>query len=184
MGGGRVGPTLTSNNNWGLCFAFANAVWYYAFLGYYYGPLTFLLQLPWSAAVFILSYRLRLYIKASGYGTVHGFIGHNYGRSAETVAAVATLIGYTINIGFELFYSAYLLGASIGIADLGTLLGFFLAVFVAGYCVAGGYIGNVRTDPFQNWLGVIALVILIALLIPDYRAINGTGNNRSRQTAI
>ncbi len=32
QGEGRVGEQLTTNNNWGLCFAFANAVWYFAFL--------------------------------------------------------------------------------------------------------------------------------------------------------
>jgi Na+/proline symporter len=176
VGGGKVGETLTANNNWGLCFAFANAVWYYAFLGYYYGPWTFLLQVPWSVAVILLSRKLSLYIAASHSGTVHGFIEHRYGARAALVAAVATLIGYTINIGFELFYSAFLLCVGLGIPELGFIVSMFLAIFVAGYCVAGGYLGNVRTDRFQNLLGFAAVVFLIVALMPKFYSATGSWN--------
>jgi hypothetical protein len=34
LGGKKVGGELTGNTNWSLCFAFANAIWYFAYLGY------------------------------------------------------------------------------------------------------------------------------------------------------
>jgi Na+/proline symporter len=176
VGGGRVNATLAANNNWGLCFAFANAIWYYAFLGYYYGPWAFLLQLPWSLAVVVLSFKIVSYIRASEFGTVHGFIESRYGTRAGVLAAIATLIGYTINIGFELFYSAYLLCVALGFPDLGFIVGVFLAIFVAAYCAAGGYLANVRTDRFQNLIGLAAVLFLIVALVSIFRETTGTWN--------
>ena len=113
LGGGEIGKYLTANNNWGICFAFANALWYYAFLGYYFGIYVFLLQAAWSAAIVFLAKYLATYLHASRDGTVHGFIGHHYGTRTSLLAAIATIIGYTLNIGFELFYSAHLLVVSL-----------------------------------------------------------------------
>jgi hypothetical protein len=48
LGGRKVGGELTGNTNWSLCFAFANAIWYFAFLGYSYGVWAFVLQIPWT----------------------------------------------------------------------------------------------------------------------------------------
>jgi hypothetical protein len=109
LGGGKVGEHLTANNNWGICFAFANAIWYYAYLGYYYGLYILFLQVAWSVAVVFIAWHIGQYLVASDDGTVHGFISHHYGARASVLAAVATLIGYTLNVGFEIFYSAHLL---------------------------------------------------------------------------
>lgn len=167
LGGGQIGEYLTANNNWGICFAFANALWYYAFLGYYYGIYIFLLQLAWSAAVVFLAKHIVKYLGASSDGTIHGFISHHYGIRTSLLAAVATIIGYTLNIGFELFYSAHLLVASIGAPRYELGVAVLLALFVGGYCVIGGYMSSVATDPLQNGLGVVSLIILLALVLPS-----------------
>lgn len=174
LGGGRVGETLTANNNWGLCFAFANALWYYCYLGYNYGPSAILLQLPWSIAIILLGILLPIYIRASHYGTVHGFIHHNFGYRAAILAAVATIIGYTINIGFEIFYSAYLIAKSIGISEIAPVVAFVLAFFIASYCLAGGYSANVKTDRLQNGFGLFSTLVLIALLMPAFHRVSGS----------
>ena len=166
LGGGDIGNYLTANNNWGICFAFANAMWYYAFLGYYYGIYVFLLQIAWSVAVIFLGKYLTSYLRASKDGTIHGFIGHYYGTRTSLLAATATILGYTLNIGFELFYSAHLLVTSAGIPDYELMVAVLLALFVGGYCVVGGYRSSVVTDPMQNWLGVLALLILLGLVLP------------------
>jgi hypothetical protein len=164
LGGGQVGSRLTSNNNWGLCFAFANSIWYYAFLGYYYGPLIFLLQAAWSISVIVIAYNLRRYINGSRDGTVHGFIGRLYGPNAALLAATATLLGYTLNVGFEIFYSAHLLSSIFHGISLELFIAIAIALFVGGYCLLGGYVGSVETDPLQNKLGVLSLLILLGLV--------------------
>ena len=167
LGGGEIGKYLTANNNWGICFAFANALWYYAFLGYYFGIYVFLLQAAWSAAIVFLAKYLATYLHASRDGTVHGFIGHHYGTRTSLLAAIATIIGYTLNIGFELFYSAHLLVASLGVQKYELIVAVLIALFVGGYCVIGGYVSSVVTDPLQNWLGVISILILLCLVMPN-----------------
>ncbi len=154
LGGGRVGEHLTTNNNWGICFAFANALWYYAYLGYYYGLYILFLQAAWSLAIVFIAWHITKYLDASRDGTVHGFIGHHYGARASVLAAVATLIGYTLNVGFEVFYSAHLLVVSAGGTQYELLLAVTIAVFVGGYCIMGGYLSSVVTDPIQNILGL------------------------------
>ncbi|MGZ8286720.1 MAG: hypothetical protein ACXW27_13025 [Allosphingosinicella sp.] len=169
LGGERVGSEKTGNNNWGLCFAFANAIWYFAFLGYTYGPWAFLLQIPWTLSVFFIAALARKYIAASHAGTVHGFIQSNYGSRASIVAAVATLTGYTLNCGFEIFYSAHLFAVAFNVTQIELVIAVGIAVFVGAYCTAGGYMASVRTDGYQNWLGVGGLLVLIsALSIPYY----------------
>jgi hypothetical protein len=71
-----------------------------------------------------------------------------------------------LNIGFELFYSSHLLVVSLGVQKYELIVAVLIALFVGGYCVIGGYLSSVVTDPLQNWLGVISLLILLCLIIP------------------
>lgn len=148
LAGGRVGQELTAHNTWGLGFAFANAVWYFAFLGYYYGIWAFLLQLPWVLAVACLSRLLRRYLKASHEGTVHGFISAHFGVRAGVTAAVATLTGYALNVGFEMFYASHLLSRAFGLEYVELIIALLITVFAAAYCMAGGYYASVVTDKY------------------------------------
>jgi hypothetical protein len=173
LAGGRVGRTLTAHNSWGLGFSFANAIWYFAFLGYYFGPWIFLLQLPWVFSVGCLALLFRKYVRASQFGTVHGFISHHFGARAALVAAGATLTGYVLNSGFEMFYSAHLLSVAFGIQYMELIIAFLIAVFVAAYCTSGGYYASIVTDRYQNILGTIALGLLIIMLMPSFVEING-----------
>lgn len=166
LGGKSVGERLTTNNNWGLCFAFGNAIWYYAYLGYYYGLWIFLLQVAWSLGVVFIAWHILKYLSGSADGTVHGFIGHHYGTRAAVLAAIATLIGYTLNVGFEVFYSSHLLVASVGVHNYELLVAIVIALFVGGYCVLGGYLGSVVTDQLQNHLAVFSLIILLWFVLP------------------
>ena len=166
LGGGKVGSLRTTNNNWGLCFAFANSIWYYTYLGYYYGVYILFLQVAWSIALVFIARHLSKYLAATNDGTIHGFIGHHYGARASILAATATLIGYTLNIGFELFYSSHLLLVSTGVTapQYELLLAVIVALFVGGYCALGGYIASVETDLIQNSMGVVALLMLLWLV--------------------
>ncbi len=165
LGGARIGERLTTNDNWGLCFAFANAIWYYSYLGYYFGLYVFLIQLSWSIGVVFIAWQLQRYLAGSKDGTVHGFISHTYGVRASLLAAIATLIGYTLNIGFEIFYSAHLLVTSLGGIKYELLLAISIAIFVGGYCIIGGYLSNVVSDPLQNKLALFSQIAIIGLLI-------------------
>ena len=174
LAGGRVGSTLTAHNNWGLGFAFANAIWYFAYLGYHYGPWAFLLQLPWVASIIGVGLLAGRYIKASANGTVHGFIGARHGTKAALLAASATLIGYFLNCGFEMFFASHLLAAAFGIQEIEYIIAIASAVFVAGYCMAGGYYASVVTDRYQNLLGAAALIVLLLLVLPTLAVQTGS----------
>lgn len=164
LGSGTAGAKLTKDDNWGLCFAFANAIWYYAFLGYSFGWVAILLQIPWSLAIIVAGYFLPQYIAGSTHGTVHGFIRFHYGGRTALLAAIATLIGYVVNCGFELFFSVFLLCVAFGVKQYTVPFSILLALLVAAYSVAGGYTANARTDSLKNKAGVASSVILIVLL--------------------
>jgi hypothetical protein len=168
LGGKKVGGELTGNTNWSLCFAFANAIWYFAYLGYTYGIWAFLLQVPWTAAVFGLALLFENYLKASSNGTVHGFIGSLYGSKTAVLAAVVTCTGYTLNCGFEIFYSIYLLCVVFDLQKFSLLISLFTVFFISSCIVAGGYSANVRTNIWKNYIGLFALILLLAFLVPPY----------------
>jgi hypothetical protein len=168
LGGKRVGGELTGQTNWSLCFAFANAIWYFAYLGFTYGAWAFALQLPWTAAIFFLARYSRQYIEASNKGTVHGFIRSCYGGPTAVIAAIATCIGYVLNCGFEIFYSVHLLSVAFDFKNVEMIVALGLGFFVTACIVAGGYSANVRTDFWKNLFGVIGLVLLLIALFPTY----------------
>lgn len=168
LGGKKVGGELTGNINWSLCFAFANAIWYFAYLGYTYGVWAFLLQVPWTAAILVLALLFENYLRASVNGTVHGFIGSLYGPKTAILAAAVTCAGYTLNCGFEIFYSVYLLCAVFGLQKFSLLISIFAVFFISSCIVAGGYSANVRTNIWKNYAGLLALILLLAFLLPSY----------------
>jgi Na+/pantothenate symporter len=164
MGGEKIGRNLTMENNWGLCFAFANAVWYYAYLGFTYGPKAYLFQVPWSLSIVILGYFLPIYIKHSKHGTIHSFLSSRYGNKFGLYASIITTIGYFLNVGFEVYFSTFLISKFLGTSEYTLPLALTLSVFISLYLVVGGYKANAKTDPYQNWACVIALVALLWLM--------------------
>jgi hypothetical protein len=168
LGGKRVGGALTGQTYWSLCFAFANAIWYFAYLGYTYGPWCFLLQLPWTLSIFFLARYSLHYIDASANGTVHGFIGRSYGSSTAVLAAIATCVGYILNCGFEIFYSIYLLAVAFDFKSVALIVAVCTVFYTTSCIVAGGYSANVRTDFWKNLFGVVGVVLLLLILFPVY----------------
>lgn len=164
LGGGKVGAKPTHNTNWGLSLAFANAFWYFTYLAYHYGLQVFLYNLPWVAGVGFLGYKLMTYLRASQYGTIHTFLGTCYGSNVRKVASIATVIGYLLNCGFEVFYSSYLLSLILGFSNAGILFAITLAVFCGLYCMIGGYQANLITDVPQNKIAIISIILLIFFL--------------------
>jgi hypothetical protein len=166
LGGKKVGGELTGNTNWSLCFAFANAIWYFAYLGYTYGIWAFLLQVPWTLAIFVLALLFERYLTASKTGTVHGFIGSLYGPRTAILAAIVTCSGYALNCGFEVFYSAYLLCVIFNLQKFALLISLFAVFFISSCIIAGGYSANVRTNIWKNYVGLFALLLLLGFLTP------------------
>lgn len=163
LGEGTVGSTRTGNDNLSLCFAFANAIWYFAYLGYSYGLSAAALQLPWTLGVAILATLLRRYILGTESGTIHGFLKDKYDKKTAILAATATLIGYIINCGFEIFYSVHLLCIPFGLQSSELVLSLILAAIVATYCSIGGYIANASTDIAKNLLGFLSVCLILIL---------------------
>lgn len=186
LGGGQVGASLTHETNWGLSLAFANAFWYFTYLSYNYGLWTFVLNLPWCLSISYLGFVLIKYLRAAKYGTIHTFLGHCFGDRVRISAAIATTIGYLLNCGFEIFYSARIIAQVVGHPASELAFALVLALFCGLYCMTGGYRANLVTDAPQNKFAVIALGLLTVVLLyavavdpksADFFTATSTGKN-------
>jgi hypothetical protein len=162
LGGRNIGPELTQQSNWGLTFAWANGIWFFAVLGYSYGPGVILLQIPWCVSVAVLAALLRQIMRAAKDSTIHGYLGATYGSKARQFACIATSIGYVFNCGFEMFWASRMFSLSLGLPKLVYPAAISLSALCGAYCMVGGYIANCRTDKHQNILGMFAITAVCA----------------------
>jgi hypothetical protein len=142
-----------------------NGILYQAFLGYAIGWAAVLTQVAWSASYLWLSkYRNKIREEASS-RTLHGAIGSIFGSDAERAAAVATIIGFTLQFGWEIIVGVSLFGA--GFRSSGLLfwcMAIGLAIVAAAYTMLGGLRGNARANILQNWIAAAALIVFAIFL--------------------
>ncbi|HYH70403.1 MAG TPA: hypothetical protein VEX16_03770 [Methyloceanibacter sp.] len=145
-----------------------NGVLYSAWLGYVAGLASLLPQLFWCAGFLFLSRYSKRLGHLSRTGTLHGNIGYVFGKSAAAWAALASIIGFTLLFGWELYIGASMFRAVMPeqsqSAQLETILYFSLAAIAAIYCMLGGLRGNLQANQFQNYLSGGALVLAIVYL--------------------
>ena len=142
-----------------------NGILYQTWLGYSVGWSALLVQVVWCASYFWLAkYRNRLTELSHG-GTMHGVIGGAFGRAAERLAAIASIIGFTLLIGWELScgVSLFELVAPEKSAYI-KFLTVLLALVAAIYSIQGGMRGNLRANQFQNGYAIIAMLIAVSIL--------------------
>jgi hypothetical protein len=142
-----------------------NGVLYFMWLGYSIGIAASIIQLLWCISFILLARYTKRIEKLSEHGTMHGVIGSAYGLSAEKWAAIASLIGFVLQIGWEL-----IIGATIFMTALpqsswvqGALI-VVLAVVAGLYTMFGGLRGNARANELQNYLSIIVLFGLLGWL--------------------
>ena len=142
-----------------------NGILYQTFLGYAIGPAAVLTQVAWCISYLWLGkYRSKIRKEAAN-STLHGVIGTRFGENAEMAAAIATMIGFIMQIGWEL-----IVGASVFSAGFGNTNGYFwtaclsLALVTAAYTMLGGLRGNAAANTAQNVVAATALIAVAILL--------------------
>lgn len=148
--------------------AFAmNGVLYFLWLGYWIGFSALLLQIFWCASyLWVRRYADTIQNEAQ-HGTLHGILGNRFGRYVGVTAAVASILGFLITLGWEVTIatSMFKVISESKVALAGIALLFALAAAI--YTSLGGLRGNVRANFVQNILGALALMLLVFFLIPD-----------------
>lgn len=152
-----------------------NGIMYQTWLGYSIGWAAVLLQVAWCASYIILALFGKKIEALCRRGTMHGAIGGVFGPKAEQAAAIASTIGFALQVGWELIVgvSIFLVVAPNNKA-LQTVLILSLAAIAAIYTILGGLRGNLNANRLQNYVagaGLWAVIIFLILYGPSL----GTG---------
>jgi hypothetical protein len=143
-----------------------NGVLYSAWLGYKAGWASVLPQVMWCVGFLFLARYAKRLAHLSRTGTLHGNIGYVFGKWAARWAAIASIVGFTLLFGWELYIGASMFKA-VTVShspNVEAMLYFCLAAIAAIYCMLGGLRGNMRANEFQNYLSGGALVVAIIYL--------------------
>ena len=144
-------------------YAFANGIWYSFFLGLFVGMQALVLSVAWVASFILISFFFKYVQPQLSNFTIHGIVKSYIGENGMRVLVIATVIGFTANLGWELAFSGKLLQSIFNI-DLEVskeiVLIIVLSVIPASYCFLAGFKGNSLSDNPQNILTIIATLIL------------------------
>ena len=144
-----------------------NGMIYQTWLGYSIGWSSILIQVIWCISYVLLAKKAaKVQMMTNQYGTLHGSISSQFGVNAGKIAAIATVIGFTMQVGWELIVGTALFSSvSPHNKELKYLLIFALAGIGGIYTIAGGLKGNLKANIFQNWFGGLAMMTIIFFLI-------------------
>lgn len=154
-----------------------NGLLYQTFLGYKIGWAAIMLQVIWCLSYLLLIRSAGKIKLLTAKGTMHSSISKIFGQTTGKLAAIATIIGFTIQVGWELIVGTSVFGSSF---TNESNYSFWLIVVIAGICILytvfGGLKGNVVADILQNWIAIFALICICGILFINY---NPTGNERA-----
>ena len=147
---------------------------YQVYLGYKIGIWALIPQLAWSASYFLLAMFSAQISVTNG---LHSFLGAKYSNQTRMVAAVLSIVGLGLQIGWEYNVTksamSGLTPSELPPITLGTLV---LTIFAIGtfYTLMGGLRSNLWTDLLQNVLKSACFLLLCVLLLAvvpefDYR---------------
>lgn len=146
-----------------------NGLLYQAYLGFKIGWAAILLQVLWCLSFILLSSKAGRIKQLTKNGTLHSAISSFFGTTAGKLAAVATIIGFTIQIGWELIVGVSVFGNSF--TD-NPDYSWWLIIAITGICIiytiSGGLKGSVVANVLQNWVAIVALFIICGFLMINY----------------
>jgi sodium/pantothenate symporter len=143
-----------------------NGILYQTWLGYQIGWAAVLLQVIWCGSYLLMAAQGEKISKLARSGTLHGNIGRVFGPRAELWAAIASILGFTLQIGWELIVGVSIFSAiSPDNVSLQTALIITLAVISAVYTMLGGLRGNAKANEVQNWWAGLALWAVVLFLL-------------------
>ncbi|MGF1463570.1 MAG: hypothetical protein ACFB2Z_10465 [Maricaulaceae bacterium] len=126
--------------------------------------------LAYGLGIFLLGLFIVGRLRASGAMTLADFLRERYGRSTETLAALAIAASGAIWAAAQLFALAAIVASVSGLGFL-PALGAGASVVIA-YTLLGGLLGDVVTDALQ---GVILILVLGVLTVLAFNAAGGLG---------
>jgi hypothetical protein len=141
-----------------------NGMLYQIYLGYKIGAWALITQLAWAASFFLLARHTDQLVSSAG---LHNFLGTIFSPLTRKLAALCSIIGLGLQIGWEygVAKSAF---AGLGTPALPTITVelFVFTVFSIGtfYTLVGGMRSNSWTDLFENLLKGACFVVLGFLL--------------------
>lgn len=140
-----------------------NGILYSAWLGYIAGWASVWPQVIWCAGFLVLARYAKRLGHLSRTGTLHGNIGYVFGKRAAQIAALASIIGFTLLFGWELYIGSSMFRAVLPShsSSIETTIYFSLAIIAAIYCMLGGLRGNLHANEIQNYISGIAVAIAI-----------------------
>lgn len=142
-----------------------NGILYQAWLGYVAGWSAVFIQVIWCISYILLATRQSRLQQIVHEETLHGNIGTVFGIKAAKAAAVASIVGFTLQVGWELIVGVSVfkpLGFSTALQQ-GILVS-SLALIGAVYTIVGGLRGNAIVNTVQNRTVSACLWGLIAFL--------------------
>lgn len=140
-----------------------NGMIYQTWLGYSIGWAAVLIQVIWCISYLLLSGKaLKIKEMTNHFGTLHGSIASQFGLNAGRIASIATVIGFTMLVGWELIVGTSLFSS---IAPNNNQLKYILVFSLAGiggiYTIYGGLKGNLKANIFQNWFGGLVMILIV-----------------------
>ena len=148
-----------------------NGILYQTWLGYSIGYAAIVIQVIWCLSYILMALCAQRIADLSRTGTLHGSIGRVFGLRAEQAAAVASIIGFTLQIGWELIVGVSIFSViAPGNTNILTILILTLAGISAIYTILGGIRGNALANQMQNWVGGLALWAVVIALAAFYHS--------------
>jgi Na+/proline symporter len=146
-----------------------NGLLYQTYLGFKIGWASIFLQVVWCLSYILLSLKASKVKKLTKDGTLHSAISDFFGSTAGRFAAIATILGFVIQIGWELIVGISVFGNSF---TNNTDYSWWLILIITGICVIytifGGLKGSVFANIIQNWIGITALILICIFLMFNY----------------
>lgn len=145
-----------------------NGMLYQAWLGYAIGLWALVVQGAWALSYVLLSHYVE---HLRGANSLHHFLAVRFGPQTRMLAALCSIIGFTVLIGWEFnvgkstFEGLFALNSKQIIAP-GLVLIFMMATVFACflYTVIGGLRSNAIANGFQNLIKLIVFVLMLVIL--------------------
>lgn len=144
--------------------ALGGAIIYFAWLGYKVGAGALVLQGCWCVGLYWLSQNAHKIRRVAGEGTLHAAVGRHYGKRVAFIAALATVFGFTFNLGIEVLAVGTLLKSVTESKAITVAITLALVFSVSIYTATKGMKGNVLVNQIQNGLSLLALTICIVAI--------------------
>jgi Na+/proline symporter len=143
-----------------------NGMLYQIWLGYSIGLWALVVQGVWALSYYWLGKHVNQVRSAP---SLHAFLGHNFGQQTRTIAALCSIVGFAIIVGWEFSVARATFGGLLnqtGQVPQSLLLLFIFAVVLVCvlYTSIGGLGGDVFANTLQNAVKAAVFVIMITLL--------------------